>query len=147
MSGDPALGNNSIAYAYKLERVPEHARTRTHTHRSLNMKQWKRQTGGILAKARRKIEPLNTTKRRMPTEIPHCRGCLPQQSLRLGTASAGLTFVTSHSELALITQHTNRSFLSDHINHTAVTWASIGRARTMWWAPSTPSLKSTRCII
>lgn len=56
-------------------------------------------------------------------------------------------FVTSHSALALIMQHTNRNFLSDHINHLTVTRGSIGTARTMWWELSTPSLKSTRCII
>lgn len=56
-------------------------------------------------------------------------------------------FVTSHSALVLIMQHTNRNFLSDHINHIAVTPGSIGAVGTTWWELSTPSLKSTRCII
>lgn len=56
-------------------------------------------------------------------------------------------FVTSHSTLALIIQHTSRHFLSDHINHIALTSGSIGTTRTMRGELSTPSLKSTRCII
>lgn len=103
-------------------------------------------TGGSSAGARRKIEPLKPAKHEMPERPSLSQLLAIETSPPWGWHQQTGFFVTRHSALALIMQH-NRNFSFWRINHIAWHGGSIGTAGTMWWELSTPSLKSTRCII
>lgn len=101
-----------------------------------------------LVGAGRKIKPLKIAKQKMPGEILHCRSCSPEKSLLIWGWHRQAWFFCHQSLRTCFNYAAHQQEFSfwSHKSRRCDT-GSIGSARTMRRELSTPSLKSTRCII